>query len=256
MEHNTILLLGAHSSTFILSKIKDALLAGNHDVQQLEASVTAISALDPVPDLVILYASDFDIDLNREVLIYLKDYCIEHERKIGVIGQPDEIEGMEEIFTRSLIWKSYVRPLNIKDFASDVDEKLALLSTVDDKKKVLVVDDSASMLALAKSWLSDKYNVTTAGSAATALAMVAQNKPDLILLDYEMPVCNGPKFLEMLHSELSTSNIPVIFLTSMSDRESVKAVLGLKPDGYLLKTMEPDKIISAVDDFFEKRKML
>ena len=50
------------------------------------------------------------------------------------------------------------------------------------------------------------------------------------------------------------SNIPVIFLTSKSDKESVMRVMELKPEGYLLKTMPPEEIVRAVDDFFAKRK--
>ena len=44
----------------------------------------------------------------------------------------------------------------------------------------------------------------------------------------------------------------MIFLTSKSDRESVLKVMSLKPEGYLLKTMEPKEIIDKIDDFFEK----
>jgi len=83
---------------------------------------------------------------------------------------------------------------------------------------------------------------------------IADNTPDLILLDYEMPVISGPQVLEMIRSETKVDDIPVIFLTGKGDRESVVKVLALKPDGYLLKSMERPKLIAAIDDFFEKRK--
>ena len=87
-----------------------------------------------------------------------------------------------------------------------------------------------------------------------AITYLAKNKPDLILLDYEMPVVTGAKVLEMIRSELSTASLPVIFLTSKSDKESVMEVLKLKPEGYLLKTMSPGEILKALDDFFVKQK--
>ncbi len=87
-----------------------------------------------------------------------------------------------------------------------------------------------------------------------AIKYLAMNQPDLILLDYEMPVCDGKQTLEMIRSEMEFSNVPVIFLTSKSDKESVMDVMALKPEGYLLKTMEPAQIIQSIDDFFEKRK--
>ena len=49
-------------------------------------------------------------------------------------------------------------------------------------------------------------------------------------------------------------HIPVIFLTGKGDRESVLKVLALKPEGYLLKSMERPKLIAAIDEFFEKQK--
>ena len=60
----------------------------------------------------------------------------------------------------------------------------------------------------------------------------------------------------MIRSEAEFADIPVIFLTSKGDKESVMKVMELKPDGYLLKTMPPEQIKKSVDDFFERRKAL
>ena len=83
---------------------------------------------------------------------------------------------------------------------------------------------------------------------------IADNKPDLILLDYEMPVTSGPQVLEMIRSETKTDTIPVIFLTGKGDRESVMKVVALKPDGYLLKSMEKAALLKSLEEFFEKKK--
>ena len=56
----------------------------------------------------------------------------------------------------------------------------------------------------------------------------------------------------MIRSDNDFASVPVIFLTSKNDRESVMEVMSLKPEGYLLKTMEPEKIVAEVDGFFEK----
>ena len=83
---------------------------------------------------------------------------------------------------------------------------------------------------------------------------LAENKPDLILLDYEMPVTSGPQVLEMIRNETNVDSIPVIFLTGKGDRESVMKVLELKPDGYLLKSTEKAALLKSIADFFEKKK--
>ena len=111
------------------------------------------------------------------------------------------------------------------------------------------------MLRTIKGWLDGKYRVSMVNSATSAISFLAINKPDLILLDYEMPICSGPQMLGMLRAEIKTETIPVIFLTSKGDKESVAAVLSLKPQGYLLKSMPPNAIVEAIDNFFTAQKM-
>lgn len=120
------------------------------------------------------------------------------------------------------------------------------------KKKVLVVDDSDFMLAMMKKLLENDYEVLTATSGLSAFRSITLSRPDLVLLDYEMPVCKGNQILEMIRSEKEFADIPIIFLTSKVDRESVKGVLDLKPNGYLSKSLAPDLIKKEVDNFFEK----
>lgn len=122
----------------------------------------------------------------------------------------------------------------------------------DQKKKILVVDDSSFMRSRLVKLFSDDYEVTEVGSSITAIQSITVNRPDLVLLDYEMPVCDGRQTLEMIRSEKATANIPVIFLTGRGDKESVEKVMALKPEGYLLKAMPEDDIKNIIDDFFAK----
>ena len=71
-----------------------------------------------------------------------------------------------------------------------------------------------------------------------------------------MPVINGKQVLEMIRSEAEFSSIPVIFLTGKNDKESIQQVLGLKPEGYILKSTKPDQIVEMIDEFFMKTKAL
>ena len=91
-----------------------------------------------------------------------------------------------------------------------------------EKKKVLLVDDSEFMLKLLQQLLEKDYEVMTATSGLSAIRSITLSRPDLVLLDYEMPVCSGDQILEMIRSEKEFANIPIIFLTSRVDRESVK----------------------------------
>ena len=122
------------------------------------------------------------------------------------------------------------------------------------RKKILVVDDSITIRQAMKQLLRDDYDVTLAESGVAAIRTITLNRPDLILLDYEMPVCDGRQTLEMLRLEKSFAEIPVIFLTGQGDPEVVKQLLSLKPAGYLLKYLKAGDIKKKIDGFFEKRK--
>lgn len=113
-------------------------------------------------------------------------------------------------------------------------------------KHVLVIDDDPIMLRLIKEELKEHYNVATAISGKIALNFLQKKKTDLILLDYEMPEENGPAVLEKIRKSEELKDIPVIFLTGISEREKIKQVLSLKIQGYLLKPIEHDKLIQTI----------
>ncbi len=120
------------------------------------------------------------------------------------------------------------------------------------KKKILIVDDSGVVLQAMKELFDKEYEVSLAKSGIAAIRAMTLNKPDLVLLDYEMPVCDGRQVLEMIRAEEELANIPVIFLTGTVDKERIQKILPLKPAGYLLKTARPQEIKSNIDSFFQK----
>ncbi len=120
------------------------------------------------------------------------------------------------------------------------------------RKKILVVDDSEFVLRAMEELLGKEYEVMLAKSGLSTIRSITLNRPDLILLDYEMPICDGSQVLEMIRSEEDFANIPVIFLTSRVDKESIKKVLALKPAGYLSKSLDPVDVKKEIDKYFEK----
>lgn len=121
------------------------------------------------------------------------------------------------------------------------------------KKKLLVVDDSEFMLQMMQKLFGNEYEVFTATSGLSAFRSITLCRPDLVLLDYEMPVCKGNQILEMIRSEKEFADIPIIFLTNKVDKESVKKVVELRPQGYLSKSLSPELIKKEVDLFFQKQ---
>ena len=115
------------------------------------------------------------------------------------------------------------------------------------KAKVLVVDDDPMILRGVKSMLDDRYQVALATSGVKAISAIAKNRPDVILLDYEMPICDGKQTLEMIRSDETIRDIPVVFLTGVSDKSHIYAVLALRPFGYLVKPAEKERLIETIE---------
>lgn len=136
--------------------------------------------------------------------------------------------------------------------AAEVKAKLLSLSgnTGEIQRTILLVDDDAVMIRTLREGLSTSYKVLPANSGANALKILSRAKPDLILLDYEMPEMNGPQVLEALRANDETAKIPVMFLTAKSDSESIAKIDALKTQGHMMKTSPLREIKNMIQKFF------
>lgn len=115
------------------------------------------------------------------------------------------------------------------------------------RRHILIVDDDSTMLRTIKEQLHEQYEVATAISGRIALKFLERKSTDLILLDYDMPVENGPMVLEELRRNPATKDIPVLFLTGVTERDKIHQALALKPQGYLLKPIEHGELLAAIE---------
>ncbi len=115
------------------------------------------------------------------------------------------------------------------------------------RKHILIVDDDSSVLKLIKGYLSEKYDVATAISGKVAMKFLETRRTDLVLLDYEMPGENGPAVLGKIRSDEHIKNLPVVFLTGVTDKEKIQEVLAMKPQGYLLKPIDAERLFASID---------
>ena len=103
-----------------------------------------------------------------------------------------------------------------------------------------------------KSILQNHYSVAVAPSGVHAFISIGKRTPDLILLDYEMPEMNGKEVLEKLQAEEEYADIPVIFLTSVDNKEIVLELLSLKPAGYILKPADSAMLLDRIENIIGK----
>ena len=244
------ILVVMEKNSFLPRAMMEQIKELNYNPISCELDIQQISKLKEEFEVVLLYMEGEGNDKTQEI-VYLRDKAVEEDLPIFYIGEETSV--LREILPNHILQEVFERPIDVKACAKKMDEFIKEHGK-HIKKKILVVDDSGVMLRNVKRWLEDKYQVILANSGAMAIKYLATNRPDLVLLDYEMPVVDGSQVLEMIRTETEFCDVPVIFLTGKNDKESIMKVLELKPEGYLLKSMEPNQIVKAIDDFFEKQK--
>lgn len=206
------------------------------------------STEEDFPRILILYLQNEE-NLMVEVLGYIRDQVEDKGIRFFVIGTQDEIDTVIGK-SASYVAQSYVRPVDLQELLKHLQKESDAVEKLKDFKTLLIVDDDPTVLRSMKSLLATKYKILVANSGMNAITILAKNHVDLILLDFEMPVINGPKVLEMIRSDPASANIPVMFLTAKGDKRSIMEVLRFKPEKYLLKTMLPKEIMDSINEFF------
>ena len=211
--------------------------------------VSEISKMIDSVHLVILYTDD-NIDEFADAIVFIKDHCLSTSKKVAVIGAKTEYELIVKLLPQEFIYNFFERPLDMANFLDKTEDYFSEDNMNMRRKSILIVDDDVQYMSMIMDWLKDTYRVSMANSGMTAITWLANNRADLILLDYEMPIVSGPQVLEMIRTESSTASIPVMFLTGNASRESIMKVLSLKPADYLLKTIDRNGLHEKIDNFF------
>lgn len=240
------------NSSFLINAIiqslkKDAFICGT-----VGFDIDAISKQADDYECIFLFIEKDTAFKHAKELVFLKDQGSFNDKKYFVMGTPNDLNDCLEILSTNSVLATFERPINTRDVLDKVMEVFETVMDTTGKKTILVVDDSGTFLHAIKSWLDSDYKVIMVSSATNAISYLATNNPDLILLDYEMPICSGPDLLEMIRADASNADIPVMFLTGKGDKESVQKVLSLRPQGYMLKSISRTDMLKTLADFFEK----
>jgi CheY-like chemotaxis protein len=120
------------------------------------------------------------------------------------------------------------------------------------KTTVLIADDSETFTIYLSTILNRmRFKVVTAHNGNRALELARQMKPDLMLLDIDMPGMNGKEVLKTIKGDPETSTIPVIMLTIKGDDENIDECNKLKCDSFLCKPVEPQQFIETLKPFVD-----
>lgn len=121
-----------------------------------------------------------------------------------------------------------------------------------EKMKVMVVDDNTVNLATVEQELKDKYEVIPMISGRRAVKYLYRDKVDLILLDVSMPIMDGIETLREVRTQPNGTTVPVIFLTSRTDKNTVIEGSKLGIMDYITKPFEPDDLQNRIERVFKR----
>jgi CheY-like chemotaxis protein len=234
-------------------------VVGRGIIKSLEDEDFSVITVKDIPEVILnhraesglfLYYPSGDNDHIRVVSTMLTEICRDDNKTLCLAGDPLDIETARDIHDKDYITAVYPRPINLDKMAADMSHYYDMQSECMRQRTILVIDDDPDFLHIMEKWLSVSYSVDCSQSGASALAYLGTKRPDLILLDYEMPGMNGDMVMQRIRSNPTNDRIPIIFLTGKNDKEGVMKILENKPDGYLLKSMPHEALLDALDRFF------
>ncbi|MCR4908703.1 MAG: response regulator, partial [Lachnospiraceae bacterium] len=152
---------------------------------------------------------------KKELLSGMLDAAVKKLQRTLVIGEKKFHDDLLNEFPVPENYTLLDRPVDMglleKEMNKTADQIVVIKEST--RKRILIVDDDPSYSQMVKEWIKDRYRVDIVNAgmqAITFLVKVPENeKVDMILLDYEMPVVDGPQVLQMLRQEPATAHIPV-----------------------------------------------
>lgn len=236
-----------------VTKKINAFLAKYFEVQMATSNYQVISAMIRLKHhhLVIMDLDELEMDKAALIQHFKEDFkqlpimCFGSDqvlKEVDSVLDKGQFITMEKPIVNQRLLDTICITLNLT--MNYIEESEKIISSL---KHILVVDDSAIQLRTVREFLKDQYEVSVALSGAEALEMLAKRVPDLIILDYDMPVCDGKMAMEKIRSLPYAKKVPIAFLTGYGDEAHVREVASLHPAAYLLKPTTQAKLLEMVE---------
>jgi DNA-binding response OmpR family regulator len=224
-----------------------------YEIYPAESVVKMFEALENMkPDLILLDVNMPDIDGYEAIKSLKSDERYSEIPVIFLTGNSDResvVKGLSlgaadyviKPFTTSKLVESIEVHLNPpkRNSISDEDES-------DSKPSVLIVDDVSSMLRAMQYALHDRYKVYILSKSEDVMDFLRNKRPDLILLDYVMPVLSGFDLIPMIRALPGHKDTPIIVITTEGTQEHVNEAITLGASDFMVKPFKPQELNSKV----------
>ena len=149
-----------------------------------------------------------------------------------------------------------LQPAGQEGLLSEIEKSAAPAVLENEKALLLLVEDNDELRAFLSQTLSETYEVLEAPDGKKALELATQRVPDLVASDISMPYMDGIELLTALKTDLVTSHIPVLLLTSRTTLENRLEGLQHGADAYLGKPFQTEELLAWIANLLESRRRL
>jgi CheY-like chemotaxis protein len=177
----------------------------------------------------------------------------QHKHALKMIELLAEHNPEEEVFPRliSLIKeeKHALVNANLSFLKDKYSEAVNQLIGTDLSKKILAVDDMPEILSFVNNVLKSHYKVIAVPSAKAAIKVLETQKPDLFILDIDMPEMDGYELAKTIRNMQDHTKTPLIFLTGNSTREHITKALAVGCNDFIVKPATHDYLLTQVSKY-------
>jgi PleD family two-component response regulator len=121
------------------------------------------------------------------------------------------------------------------------------------KRKILIIDDSPTQLAITIKMISSYYEVITASTGREGLRIAMIEDPDLIILDLQMPDMNGFKVCADLKSFYPTDKTPILVYTASMNEEKIRKAFLVGASDAIMKSCSQEELLKKIENNLKKR---
>lgn len=141
----------------------------------------------------------------------------------------------------------FVKPTSKSLILEKVEEVLKKSNELKNRKKILVIDDDVEFLTIIKNYLRDIYIVNIVNNYNLAMEYLSKNNPDLLLLDYEMPIYNGLSLLGLIRGKQRLKDLPVIMVSGNTDTSVITNLCKYNIKDYVKKPVNKEVLLEKIN---------
>lgn len=145
------------------------------------------------------------------------------------------------------------KPVSKEVLVQKVNEFYQKKKSKENRKTVLMIDDDMNYLKQVNTMLQDSYNIVIINSAKLALSYLTKHIPDVILMDYQMPLYNGASLMNIIQKNTRGIKVPVIVLSGALNREILQECYQYNPAAILAKPASRKDLIKNIEDALKQQ---